>query len=90
MEESPDISFLLAPFQFGRVDKITGLGFFFGLVSQDRVSLCSPGCSGTACLCLQVLGLKVCTTTTWLGLDILPRYYLFIYLFIETMNSPGG
>jgi hypothetical protein len=43
---------------------------------QDRVSLCSLGCHGThfvdqaglktqksTCLCLQVLGLKVCATT---------------------------
>jgi hypothetical protein len=50
--------------------------FFFFLVFQDKVSLCSPGCPGThfvdqACLELrnlpasasQVLGLKVCTTT---------------------------
>jgi hypothetical protein len=48
--------------------------FFFG----DRVSLCSPGCPGTHSVdqaelkfrallasTSQVLGLKVCTSTTW-------------------------
>jgi hypothetical protein len=49
--------------------------FFFSLVFQDRVSLCSPGCPGTHSVdqaglklrnppasASRVLGLKVCTT----------------------------
>ena len=42
------------------------LAFF---LFQDRVSLCSPGCSWTqksTCLSSQVLGWKVCATTAWL------------------------
>jgi hypothetical protein len=41
-------------------------------VFRDRVSLCSPGCSGTHSVdqagleLRQVLGLKACTITTWL------------------------
>jgi hypothetical protein len=51
--------------------------FFFLLVSQDRVSLCSPGCPGTHSVdraglelrnppasASRVLGLKACATTT--------------------------
>jgi hypothetical protein len=50
--------------------------FLFGLVFQDRVSLCSRGCPGTHSVdqaglelrnspasASQVLGLKACTTT---------------------------
>jgi hypothetical protein len=53
--------------------------FWFGLVFQDRVSLCSPGCPGTHSVdqaglelrnlpasASQVLGLKACATTAWL------------------------
>jgi hypothetical protein len=53
------------------------LCFFFLLVFQDRVSLCSPGCPGTHSIdqaglelrnlpasASQVLGLKVCATNT--------------------------
>jgi hypothetical protein len=53
--------------------------FFFKLVFQDRVSLCSPGCPGThsvdqtglelrnpPAFVSQMLGLKACTTTAWL------------------------
>jgi hypothetical protein len=48
------------------------------LIFRDRVSLCSPGCPGTHFVdqaglelrnppvsASQVLGLKVCATTTW-------------------------
>jgi hypothetical protein len=57
--------------------KVSSLFFFFSwfLVFQDRVSLCSPGCSGTHFVdqaglelriplasASQVLGLKVCAT----------------------------
>jgi hypothetical protein len=58
--------------------------FFFFLVFRDRVSLCSPGCSGAhfvdqAGLKLRnppasasrVLGLKVCATTARLSFDFL-------------------
>jgi hypothetical protein len=53
---------------------------FFFFFPRDRVSLCSPGCSGTHSVnqaglklwnppasASQMLGLKVCATTTWLG-----------------------
>jgi hypothetical protein len=53
--------------------------FFFFLVFGDRVSLYSPGCSGTHFVdqaglelrnppasASQVLGLKACATTAWL------------------------
>jgi hypothetical protein len=51
---------------------------FVCLFSQDRVSLCSPGYPGTDFVdgaglelspvsASQVLGLKACTTTAWLG-----------------------
>jgi hypothetical protein len=53
----------------------------FVVVFQDRVSLYSPGCPGTHSVnqtglelrnlpasASQVLGLKACATTTWLGL----------------------
>jgi hypothetical protein len=58
--------------------QLSNLGFWFGfgLISSDRVSLCSPGCPGTHCVdqaglelrnlpasASQVLGLKGCTTT---------------------------
>jgi hypothetical protein len=52
--------------------------FFFFLVSQDRVSLCSPGCPGTHSVdqtglelrnlpasASRVLELKACATTAW-------------------------
>jgi hypothetical protein len=56
-----------------------GFFFFFFLILRNRVSLCSPGCPGTHFVdqtglklrnlpasASQVLGLKACTTTTWL------------------------
>jgi hypothetical protein len=62
------------------------LFFFFFLVFQDRVSLCSPGCPGTHSIAQaglelrnlpastsRVLGLKACATTPGC---------LFSYLFI--------
>jgi hypothetical protein len=52
--------------------------FYFILVFQDRVSLCSPGCPGIHSVdqtglkqrnlpasASQVQGLKVCATTAW-------------------------
>ena len=60
-------------------------GFFWFLVFQDRVSLCSPGCPGTHFLdqsglelrnpsasASQVLGLKALATT--------PGFLIFVYL----------
>jgi hypothetical protein len=62
--------------------------FVFVFVLQDRVSLCSPGCPGTHFVdqaglelrdppasASQVLGLKVCTTTTRLKLWFLTTTY---------------
>jgi hypothetical protein len=53
--------------------------YFYFLVFQDRVSLCSPGCPGTHFVdqaglelrnlpasASQVLGLQACATTAWL------------------------
>jgi hypothetical protein len=58
--------------------------FFVLFCFQDRVSLCSPGCPGTHFVdqaglelrnppasASQVVGLKACATTAWLGL----RFY---------------
>jgi hypothetical protein len=62
-------------------------GFFccFVFVFRDRVSLCSPGCPGTHFVdqaglelrnppasASQVLGLKVCATTSWHQLILFP------------------
>jgi hypothetical protein len=66
------------------------LSFFFGLVFQDRVSLCSSGCPGTHSVdqaglklrnlpssASQLLGLKACTTTAWLFL----LFFCFVFCF---------
>ena len=60
----------------GLITPTSYVAFFFFLVFQDRVSLCSPGCPGTHSVdqadlelrnpptsASQVLGLKVCATT---------------------------
>jgi hypothetical protein len=66
--------------------------FIFVFFFQDRVSLYSPGCSGThsvdqAGLALrnppasayQVLGLKACTTTAWLHLILFSNDSVLMY-----------
>jgi hypothetical protein len=63
--------------------------FFFFLVFQDRVSLCSPSCPGTHSVeqaglelrnppasASQVLGLKACTTTARQNAGILKYFPL--------------
>ena len=57
-----------------------GLKFFVCFIFQDRISQCSLGCPWTSSVdqaglelrnlpasASQVLGLKACATTTWLG-----------------------
>jgi hypothetical protein len=66
------------------------LFIFFFLFSQDRVSLCSPGCPGTHSVdqaglelrnppasASQVLGLKACATTALLN------FFFFFFSFFS-------
>jgi hypothetical protein len=68
---------------------------WFGLVFQDSVSLCSPGCPGTHSVdqaglelrnppasATQVLGLKACATTAWLKISIAVKKH-------QDQNQPG-
>ena len=73
-------------------------GFVFFLVFQDRISLYSPGCSGTHSVdqtglelrnspasASQVLGLKVCATTP--GYDLCFLYHVHINFLLTIFQS---
>ena len=78
MHSQPSVHVIYLFLFFG-VFVVVFLVLFVCLFFRDRVSLCSPGCPGTHSVdqadlelrnppasASQVLGLKVCTTTTWL------------------------